>query len=209
MILTERARGSINLDDWTDFSGTITSGGAAQILLPQQMGRVAFYFANNSSANLTIQIGPPPVSITLTNGVITAVSVSDNGLGWLFPPTVELLGGVFTGNFNVQPGSPNSLAGGNWPGQPAQIIANAISGGALNGFSIVNGGSGYKVAPTARLVNQWPQGGGGAATPSATAGMPVAPGAVIFLDSSVCPTSAINVFGGTTSQAFTCKVVLA
>ena len=211
MILEAFARGQTNIDDLTSFDGTITTGGTAQTLIPQQLGRTAFYFENTSSANLTVYVGPPAVSVTLTSGVITSFTVADNGLGWLFPPVVTLLGGVFTGNTLVQPGGmytgPQSQmvkAGGS----PAIITANALSGGALNGFTIVSGGSGYIVKPDVKLINPWPQGGGGAGTPTATVGFLVVANGSLSFEHTFCPTSAMNIFGATTGQTYTCKVCL-
>lgn len=206
MILTERARSPVDNDDLLDFSGTITTGGTAQLLIPQQNGRCVFYFENISSANLTLYIGPPPVTVALTNGVVSSVTVADNGLNWKVAPLVVLEGGIYTGNRNDRPGSPNTVSGNNYAGKTATVTANALNSGALNGFTINDGGSGYLVAPTARLVNPWPQGGGGSGTPSATAGFLVVANGSLSFEHTFCPTSCITIFGGTTGQAFTCKV---
>lgn len=208
MLLHPYARGPGQLDDLTDFSGSITTGATVQALLPQQLGRVVFYFENTSAALLSIYIGPPPVTVTVSGGAVTAVTVADNGSNWLVAPQVVLMGGIFAGNTSDRPGSPNMLlTSGAWPGQVAQVQAT-LSGSALSTFNIVNGGSGYKVAPTAKLVNPMPLLGAGAGTPSATVGFTVAAGGSLSFEHTFCPTSAMNIFGGTTGQTFTCKVLL-
>src|SRR5262249_13679520 len=92
-----------------------------------------------------------------------------------------------------------------------------LSGSAIGAFTISDQGNGYLVAPYVYLHNPWDErgtgvNGAGAFLPSATVGIqlagataPAAGGAIIFENSIVC-TGAVNIFGGTTNQAFTCKV---
>jgi hypothetical protein len=187
------ARNQVFLDEVLDFSGTVTNGGTAQALLPQQPGRSYFFFENTSSANLSLAIGPPRATATLTSGVVTAISIPDGGMSFTAPPQVVFLGGLVAGDFR------------NAPQNPAVAQAQLTSG-AVSGTTISSGGSGYLVAPIVMLLNPLPLLGGGTGTPSATAGIIIVPNGSFVMESSFCTAGAVSVFGGTTGQAFVCKV---
>lgn len=195
------SRSQQQIDDYFDSSGAITTGGTAQLLLPQRKSCSHLIIANNSTGVLMVQFGVPPATATLTNGVVTSVSVPDAGFGFLAPPDVAFLGG----------GNANDLAsqGATMPGWPAPFNAAqgvaTLSGGAINGITITNGGSGYLAAPFVYLrpSRTDPTGVG---TPSATAGLPLqANGGSYYINGTSCPTTAISIWGATTGQAYCVK----
>lgn len=195
MILTG-GRSQPNLDETFDFSGTITAGGTAQTLLPQQPWRTWLFFTNISTGNLTLAIGAPPATAGLTNGVVTSITIPDGGLGFTIAPQVVLLGGLVRGDLR---------SGG--PANPAQVVVS-LTGSAINTTAVIaNGGSGYLVAPYVQFLNPLPFLGGGTGTPSATSGIVVLPNGSFVMESSAITTSAVSVWGATTTQAFTCKVM--
>jgi hypothetical protein len=196
-----------DLDDLLDFSGTITAGGTAQLLLPQQPGRLYLAITNNSATDsLYLGIGPAKATASLAAGAVSAIAVNNGGVGYTVAPQVVLLGGVIAGDYVTAPGSVGKQPGVQYPGTPAQAHAT-IAGGAVTGIVIDNPGSGYVVPPTVYLENPWPQLGGGAFAPSATNGIAVPTGQTFtFNGSLLVPGSAIAIFGATTADAFHCMV---
>lgn len=189
------ARSQPNIDEMLDFSGTITLGGTAQTLLPQQPWRTYLLFVNISAGNLFLTIGPPPAVATVSGGAVTGVTIADGGLGFTVAPQVMLLGGLLAGDLRSGPKTP-------------AIVTVSLTGSAINTTAALqSGGAGYLVAPTVLFLNPIPTLGGGAGTPSATSGIVVVPNGAFVMESTVCATSAVNVFGATTAQAFTCKVM--
>jgi hypothetical protein len=55
-VIAPGIRSQSALDDWLDFSGTITAGNTAQLVLPQQPGRMVLFIENTSAAD-TLYIG--------------------------------------------------------------------------------------------------------------------------------------------------------
>lgn len=187
-----------------DFSGTIAAGGTAQLVLPIQMTRSYLLFQNISDTNMTVGIGGATATASITNGVVTSVSVANGGIGYTYAPEVKFYGGIsdtmaMTGGLGVG-------ASGNAPGNRAVAIA-ALSGTAVNTIAVSDGGSGYLVAPYVYLQNDW-RDPYGAFAPSATAGIQLLPGGSLVYESSIVPTDQISVFCATTGKAFTCKVIL-
>jgi len=191
-----------------DASGTIASGGTAQLLLPQSKSRSHLIIVNNSSGALYIQFGIQPAVATLTNKVVTSVSVPDGGFGFTVAPTVMFLGG---GN-NGDPASQGATMP-DWPSpaNPAQGIvvmaSSAISGNKINSITVTNGGSGYLAPPYVAIYPDRtdPTGVG---TASATTFPLQANGGNLYLNGTCCPTDAISIYGATTGQAFVCKYML-
>jgi len=184
-----------------DKSGTITTGGTAQLLLPQSKSRSHLAIANNSTGVLMVQIGIAGATAVLTGKVVTSVTVGDAGFGFLVPPQVLFLGG---GNSN-DPAS-QGAAMPDWPAPTNAATGNAtIANGTISAITLSNGGAGYLVAPYVAIIADRtdPTGVG---TASATIGLPVgANGGSIFWNGTVCPTDAISIWGATTGQAFSCK----
>ncbi len=193
------------IHDYYDASGTIATGGTAQLLLPQRKSCSGLFIQNISPGNLYIQVGVRPATATLTNGVVTSVSVNDAGMLFNQPPQVLFLGGGNQGDPTTYGGS---LIGWPTPAHPAKGRAVMTgSAGALTIASITvdDGGSGYLVAPYVYILPQRtdPTGVG---VPSATAGIAIlANGGNFGGFNLTVPTTAISIFGATTGQAYTCK----
>jgi hypothetical protein len=210
------ARGQQNRDLMFDASGTIASGGTAQLLLPEVKSRSLLFIQNIDSAHdLVVEFGGARATATLTNGVVTSVSVTNAGFGYTFPPEVEFLGGGNSGN---PPWLGAGLPGYPAPGDPAYVAARyfdlsgqkaakghaTLSGGAVSAIVIEDGGKGYSVAPFVRITNAL-QDPVGAAIPSATSGILLAHGQSLYFNGPACPTDQISIFGATTSTPFTVK----
>jgi len=193
-------RGQTQNDDYIDFSGTITSGGTAQIVLPQQIRRLSLYFQNLSTDVMYVGFGPPRPVATLSGSTVNAISVSGNaGFGFKVIPQVVIQGGIVDGDYQTSPAN------------PATAHVNGLSGsGGITGITVDNPGSGYVVAPLVRLVNPMPTLGGGAFLPSTGVGIYVAPSGGFFSmgGSLLIPVSALGVVAATTGDVFTCKVAI-
>ncbi len=81
---------------------------------------------------------PTVPTVTLTGGVVTAISGGTGGSGYSVPPVVATSGGS--------------------PTTAATIVAQIDAAGTITGYTIVNGGAGYGTTPTITLT-----GGGGQA----------------------------------------------
>src|SRR5262249_42914012 len=184
--------------DIFDAGGTITTGGTPQIVLPQHPSRNYLLIQNISDTVMTVGIGPPAATATVSGGKVTAIAAVNNGLGYTVAPRVHILGGFITGEFNYR----SEIAPQGFT--PATAVAT-ISGGALTGITVNNQGAGYVVAPLVLLQNGEANMGGGATIPSATAGVQLQPGLALIFESSFCPTSAVAIFCATTGKAFACK----
>lgn len=194
-MLLPGVRGQFNpQDDLLDFSGTITSGGTAQLLLNQQPGRAMLQIENISSGNLFVAIGPAKCTAVLSGTTVASVTVNNGGLGYTVAPQVVFLGGVNVGDLR---NAPTNVA----------VASATLSGGAVNAVTMSNLGGGYSVAPYVWLVNPAPALGGGAFTPSATAGYLIVPNGSLQFEGTGCPSSAVAIFGATTGQGFTCSVM--
>jgi hypothetical protein len=211
-------RGQTQIDDWIDFSGTITAGGTAQTVLPQQLRRLAFYFQNLSIDNMYLGFGPPRPIATLSSGTISGITMpgaagGGNGRGWSVTPQVVISGGIIDGDYQQAPGA-NAFGGAQAVGVPAQ--AHAVMTGSAPNMSVSsivvdNPGSGYLVAPLVTLVNNAPQLGGGSCLPVSGAtpsGIEVVSGSGYFsmMGSFLVPASQVSVVGAATGDAFICKV---
>lgn len=191
-------RNQTQLDDLIDFSGTITTGGAAQLVLVQQLRRLSLSIWNTSAANMTVGIGPPRPTANLTGSTVSSVTVGNAGIGYTVPPVVRFLGGIVDGDYQTA------------PSHPAAAHAT-LSGTGIGSITIDDPGTGYAVAPLVYLENPiiGPFGklGGGCFLPSITAGIPLPPGWQLNFEGSILvPASALAVWGTNTSDAFAVKV---
>lgn len=195
------SQGQQSIHDYFDASGTITTGGTAQLVLPQRKSCSHIIFQNNSATSMFIQFGVRPGVATLTNGVVTGVSVPDVGFGFLLPPDVQFLGG---GNIN-DPGSQGATMPG-WPTPKHPATGRAVmAAGAISSIEIDDGGSGYLSAPLVYILpNRADPTGVG--LPASNVGIQVpGNGGSYYLNGTACPTTAMSVFSATTSAPFTCK----
>ena len=187
--------------DYTfDASGTITTGGTAQLVLPQRQSCSYLLLQNVSSGTLFFGFGSARATATITSGVVTSCAVTNGGFNFSKPPIIRFLGG----------GGNTPFLGGNLPGYPSPAsIASAhcvMTGSAPNmsvsSIVVDNGGAGYLIAPYVQIINSDldPY---GAFLPSATAGVELlANGSSLTFNGTVCTTDPISVYGATTGQAF-------
>ena len=194
------ARNQPSLANTFSFDGTITAGGTSQLLLPQQPSRAYLSIQNISAGNLSIGIGPATATATVTNGAVASVAVNNGGVGYTSVPKVIFFGGTIVGDYQTCP-NPQQAAGN----APATAVA-ALSGTAVNTVTVLTGGAGYLTAPYVFFSNGLPDLGGGAFSPSATAGLLLTPGSSFTMEATICLPDAVAIWGATTGQAFVCKV---
>jgi hypothetical protein len=88
--------------------------------------RIAF---NNSIFAVPDQPGTPAIAFaTTTDGVVTSITVTNGGTGYLAPPKINIIGS----------------------GAGATAVAQ-VSGGVVTGITVTNGGSGYWYLPNAGM----------------------------------------------------------
>ena len=189
--------------------GTITSGGTAQLVMARSISRSFFYFQNTSTGVLNVEIGTGAATATITSGALTSLTITNAGFGFTKPPLIRFLGG------GLPQGDPNpyysnqsfnsSYVGLGQPNAPSPPnFATAVltlSGGAINGYTITNPGSGYVVAPYCQIINS-DLDPIGAALPSATVGYTLNAGGSINFNGTVCPLDPVSVYGATTGQSY-------
>lgn len=190
-----------------DASGTVTTGGAAQLVLARSMARSFLYLKNTSNGPLWIETDGPRATATLTSGVVTSIAITNAGFNMTKPPLVRFLGGgMAPAGYNQAPNS--SYLGLNQPNGPAPshvaVGLAVLSGGAVASVTITDGGAAYKIAPYVQLITSDldPY---GCAIPSAGVGIELAAGEALQWDNSAVPTEAISIFGATTGQSFVAK----
>jgi hypothetical protein len=200
------SRGQQQIDDLYDSSGTITAGGTAQLVLPQRKSCSLLLLENISTVDMTFQIGVQPAVATLTNGVVTSITVNDVGFGFQLPPEVVAYGG---GNSNDPSTKGGTLFGWPSPNNPAvlrAVMTTSLLGGLqISSIEIDNGGSGY-IAPPFIYIRPDRRDPTGVGLPSATVGLLLkAGGGQASYDATMCPTTAVSAFCATTGSAYTCK----
>lgn len=216
------ARGEQQRDHLYDASGTITTGGTAQLLLPEAKSRSYLFIQNpDPSHPLTIEFGGARATVAIAGGALTTFTITNAGFGYTVAPLVRLLGGGNSGNppyLGVgMPGYPS-------PGDPAYVAGRyfdmstqkpgsahaVLTAGAVSSIVVDAAGSGYQAAPYVFLENSL-RDPFGAALPSATVGMLLLGGggigSIIEYNGTACPTDAIAIFGATNAQAFVCKYI--
>lgn len=190
------------------FSGSITSGGTPQLVVPGERQRSYFEFVNNSTITLYLEIGEPQVSANLTSNSIGTLTVMNVGFGYTYAPNVVFVGGGPAGNLpdsatNAVPwrfGAPTTLA-------QAHVT---ISSGSIATIIIDYAGAGYVTTPYIRLEAD-PRDPFGCARPTASTGIPILPGGSYTMSSGQnatgwVATGPVSVFGATTGSQFACKV---
>ena len=201
------ARNQSKYDPLYDASGTVTTGGTAQLVLPQVPSRSFLFFQNLSTGNLLLEFGSARATATLTSGGVSSIAVTNGGFNFTKPPVVRFAGGGYANNGAYlglnQPGGegPNSALKA---GRVAKAHA-VLTGNAVTSIVVDDPGAGYVIAPYVFIFNSDldPY---GCAAPSATSGMLILPsGGNLYMNGTACPTDSIAVYGATTSQAFTCK----
>ena len=181
--------------------GSITAGGAAQLVLPQRQSCTFLMLQNLANEPLYFEFGAASATAALTSGAVSSITVVNGGFGFTVPPLVEFLGGgnpqssAFVGC--GQPGYPS-------PSHPAKAHA-VLTGGAVSSIVIDDPGIGYAVAPYVHIYNN-PLDPIGCSKPSATSGFSLASGSAPYiLNGTMCTTDPIAVYGATTGSAFLCR----
>ena len=181
--------------------GTIATGGTPQLVLPRAAPRSSVLIQNTSTSDtLTFEFGCARAKATVTNGKVTAITVTNAGFGFTYAPRVLFLGGGNPANgLDLGVGYPNQYA-------PSDYAAAhcVLSGGSISSIVIDDGGSGYDCAPYVQLLND-PNDNYGCAVPSATSGYKLAPGASLYQAYNVVTTDAISVYGATTGDSWFCQ----
>jgi hypothetical protein len=188
-----------------DASGTITTGGTAQLVLPEHNYRTSIFFQNISSNPLYLEFGGARATATLTNGVVTGITVTNGGFGYTAHPGVKFFGG---GDSTI---NPTYLA----PGLPGQMSSHSgasglsvLTNGSVSSITILNGGKHY-VNPPYVFLQSSEQDPYGCATPSATSGALLLPnGGSLFYNGTALTTDAVAIYGATTGQAYTVKYTI-
>jgi hypothetical protein len=199
-------KAQVRADPLYDASGTITTGGTAQLVLPVHQSRAHFFFQNNSTHIMWVEFGSARATATITNGAVSSVAVTNAGFNFTYPPIVRFAGGGYAGNSKYlglnQPGGegPNSSLV-----QATQATAHAVlTTKTVSSIVVDNGGAGYVIAPFVFIYNDQldPY---GCAVPSSGVGIQVVPTGSIYYNGTTCPTDSVSVLGTTTADAFTCK----
>ena len=184
-----------------DASGTITTGGTAQLLIPQTLSRNYFFFQNNSVGPLWLEFGSARATCTITNGAVTSVSITNSGFNFTKPPVVRFLGGGYGAN--------TAFLGAGQPGYPSPSnVATGhavLSGSTLGSITIDNPGSGYAIAPYVLIFDSDLDPFGCAAPASGTGILLPSGGPPFILQASFCTTDPVAVWGATTGQQYVCR----
>ena len=181
--------------------GTVAAGGTAQLILPRAAPRSSIIIQNTSTSDtITLEFGCARATATVTNGKVTAITVTNAGFGFTYAPSVHFLGGgnMYNGR-DLGLGYPNQLAPSNFA--TAHCV---LSNGSISSIVIDNPGAGYDCAPYVLLLND-PNDNYGAAAPSATSGFKLNPGQWLQQDSSIVHTDAVAVYGATTGDSWFCQ----
>lgn len=201
-----------------DASGTITTGGTAQLVLPQHPSRSVLMFVNNSANTMYLDFGCGYAHCTLTNGAVSSVTVDNAGFNFTQPPRIRFLGGGYpqvtlasgqAAGYNssyVSAGGPNFPAPPNCATAVAVLASSSIAGKKINSITVTNGGSNYAVAPFVQIIpsDLDPNGVVIPASTNATS-IKLPAGASLSWIAGMCPTDALSVVSSSTSDAFTCK----
>ena len=194
-----------------DASGTVTTGGVAQLVLPERKSTTMLLICNPSTTStLYFTFGSAVLTASLTGSGVSSVTVVNAGFGFTagHPPVIEFLGGGRP--FNTAAVA-TGLIGFDAPTHPARATCVMASATPLPGLKIASvtiddPGTGYVTAPQVRVTNDVldPQ---GVAVPVANAAgtIPIGPFGSLSINDITNPTDAIAVISATTSAPFTVK----
>ena len=195
--------------------GTITTGGTAQLVLPRAYSRCMLMIMNISGTVMYMEHGPPRATATISNGTVTAATVTNAGFGYTLPPLIVFQGGfgpfvansVWNGRGLLGSPAPTGLAAQGDStnpvyNRPAQAHC-VMSGGAVSSIVIDDPGFGYVNPPEIVMYNQ-PNDPFGCAVPSATSGIILAAtGGFYYLNHTAMWTDPVAIFGASTGLGFT------
>jgi hypothetical protein len=191
-----------------DASGTITTGGTAQLIVPQAYERSSFIFVNNSTATMYLEFGSARATATITNGSVTSCAVTNAGFGFSIAPSITFYGGGNNG-WNQDNPAFGSATLPDYPSPNNTAKAHCVMTGSAGNMSVSsividNGGSGYAIAPYVFIGNS-NNDAYGCAVPSASSGIGILANGSYVANGVSCTTDQIAVFCATTSSAFTFK----
>jgi hypothetical protein len=188
-----------------------------KLILPQAVSRAFLRFQNIGTNPIYLDHGCARATATLTNGVVTGLTILNAGFGLTRPPIVQFKGGG--GQY------PTPLTASGWDGRgqidnwptPSGVnvlvtppvysrIAKAtavLTSGAVSSFVISDGGAGYLYPPEVMLTND-PLDPFGCADPSAGggSGMILNTGNTYELNGTFCHTDAVAVFAAAGSASY-------
>jgi len=194
-----------------DVSGTISSGGTAQLLLPMALTRTSLIIQNISDTNMYISIGAPPATCTLSSGSVSTVTAGNAGQGYSRPPYVLFYGGALANRASAPTYTLAGLPDYPSPANPATahcVMTGAAGSQTISSIVVDNPGSGYAYPPFVFLVND-PLDPFGFSVPSATSGIELVSGGGSYTSNgSICITDQIAIFCASSSKAFTCKFTI-
>lgn len=210
------AAGQINNAEYVfDASGTIASGGTAQLVIPKAKSRSLLVFENISDTNMYLEIGAARASATLSSGTVASCAVTNAGFGYSVAPVIEFCGGAFDNANQITPtfttpGLPDytAPAGGSRRARAHCVMTGTAPNMTVSSIVIDDPGKGYLYPPYVFLRNS-PNDPFGCATPSATSGLLIlANGGSFNLNGTICTTDQIAVFCASSSKAYACKWTL-
>lgn len=211
------AVGQVNNAEYLfDASGTISSGGTAQLLLPRARSRSSLIINNISDTAMYIEFGGARATASLSSGAVSSCSITNAGLGFSLAPTVHFLGGGYDNRYQTTPTF--SIVGlPEWPspispaGRPAKahcVMTGSAPNMTVSSIVIDDPGAGYAYPPYVQLRND-PNDPYGCAVPSATSGILLAAsGGSYTPNGTVCSTDQFAVYCATSGKAFTVKWTL-
>ena len=203
------SRGQIVRDFMYDASGTITTGGTPQLVLPERLQNSSGFIQNISDTAMYVEFGGARATATLTSGAVSSTSITNNGFGYTTAPMVIFLGGGdSTKNPNyLCPGLPGFMS----PACPAKghtVLGTGGTAGTVISIVIDDPGANYVKAPYVFLRSH-ENDPYGAAAPSTTSGLLLTPsGGNVMFNGTAFTTDAISIYCVATGKAFACKYTL-
>ncbi len=195
-----------------DASGTLANG-TPLLVLSRSMSRSYLFLQNVGTSALVFEFGPARATATITNGAVSAITVTNAGFGYSYPPTVELLGG---GGADLPYGNSNFLGIGqdgapspNKPGSATCVMTGSAPNMSIASITVQGGGANYKTPPYV-LIRNSSNDPYGCAIPTTTpasatsTGILLAAGQSIIWTGDYCPIDQLAVVGVSGGQ-WTCK----
>lgn len=192
-----------------DASSTITSGGTAQLIVPEARERTSWVFVNNSDTNMFLEFGAARATATLTSGAISSLSVINAGFGYSIAPNIEFFGGAYGTPTQITPtsalqGLPDYVSPNN-AAKAHCVMAGSAPNMTVSSIVVDNPGSCYAYPPFVLLTNNHTD-PFGCAVPSASVGLlQAASGGSYTNNGTICVTDQIAVFCSASGKSFTFK----
>src|ERR1700761_2410012 len=78
-------RGQQVKDRLYDASGSITTGGTSQLILPERVSTTHLFLQNISDTDMYFQFGSATAKCAITSGAVSSVTVLNGGFGFTIP----------------------------------------------------------------------------------------------------------------------------